>query len=130
MAGMIDVIKVICLNGQYGANVEGTEPVFVKGIQQGQILGRNARFNIAGALADAIHQDRYRRFEVDQQVRARQSIYNHIKQPAVGQLITLAQISHVMQGARKDMRVFIYTSVENGGTRIAGGFEVLICAMP
>ena len=56
-------------------------------------------------------------------------MHNQFKEAAVGEIVAFGEIAHVMQCARENVGIFVNTSVEDGGTRVAGGFEILFGAV-
>jgi hypothetical protein len=72
----MNVVQVICTDGENRAHIERAQPLVIERIEQGQVFGGDSRFHIPGTAANPVHQNLHRRFEVNQQMRAWQTVHH------------------------------------------------------
>ncbi len=128
--GLVHKIKVIGAQGEHRAEVKVLDPVLVVGIEQGQVIGGDGRFDFATAFLDALDQHGDRRGKVDEQVRAGQGARDQVEDLAVGAVVALIDVAQGVQRAGKDVGVFVDAAVDDGRPLVAVHLQVLVGAVP
>ena len=82
------------------------------------------------APRDAIDQHLHRRAQIDQQRGRRQRLHDQVVQSQIGRIIALAQVAHLVQRARENVRVLVDRAIDDGAARIERQLPVLRGAMP
>ena len=65
---LVDEVELLGAQSQHRAEVEGGEPLAVEGIEQGQLVGGDTGFDRPRSLANALHQHRHGRGQINEQV--------------------------------------------------------------